>query len=143
MDKAQFESHIMTFRKCLRAVEADDFTAVMDLQDAFYAAYYKPGFTTIVKRNIPMKTTKSIAYAYPTSSMAKALGHTKTGCWYVQVTYHDIEGSGQSITFAPYNAEGFSAPDDKDLIAIFKETEGTVCPYFLKYGNTDALKAMA
>ena len=89
-----------------------------------------------------MKTTKSISYAYPTSQMAEALGCAKAGCWYVQVTYHDIEGSGQSSTFAPHNAEGFQSPDDKDLIAIFKETEGDICPYFLKYGNEKALNAI-
>lgn len=44
MDKAQFEKHLETFRKCLHAVNADDFTAVMDLQDAFYNAYFCPDF---------------------------------------------------------------------------------------------------
>ena len=44
MDKVQFEAHIATFRKCLEAVKSDDFTAVMDLQDAFYNAYFCPDF---------------------------------------------------------------------------------------------------
>jgi hypothetical protein len=44
MEKEQFEAHITTFRKCLVAVDADDFSAVLSLQDAFYDAYYKPEF---------------------------------------------------------------------------------------------------
>ncbi len=50
MDKIQFESHLATFRKCLHAVDSDDFTAVMNLQDAFYEAYYKPEFNIASER---------------------------------------------------------------------------------------------
>lgn len=86
--------------------------------------------------------TKSIAYAFPTSTMAKELGFDKTGCFYVQQTAHNIEGSGQAKTFAAHNAEGFAKPNDPDLVAFYHETEGKICPHFLRHGNTEALRAI-
>lgn len=89
-----------------------------------------------------MCITKAIAYAFPTSNNAKHLGFEKEGCYHVEITHINIEGSGQCQTFMPHNAEGFLQPDDKDLIAIFNETEGDICPHFLKYGNAKALDAI-
>ena len=88
-------------------------------------------------------TFKAIAYAYPTSDNAKALGFYKDGCWHVEVRYEDIEGSGQSKTFLPHDAEGFATPDHPDLIALYREEQGTMCPMFARYGNPLALAAIA
>lgn len=74
-----------------------------------------------------MKTYKSIGFAYPSSLNAEKLGFAETGCWHISQTYVNIEGSGQCRTFTPHNAEGYPDKDDPDLIAQFKETEGT--PY--------------
>jgi hypothetical protein len=89
-----------------------------------------------------MKITKEISFAFPTSKLAENLGFKETGCFHISLTYHNIENSDQSISFVPHNAEGFLNPDDPDLIAIFKETEGETCRHFIKYGNGKALKAL-
>jgi hypothetical protein len=91
----------------------------------------------------PNHITKAIAYAYPTSTQAAALGYAKTGCYFVQQTRHNIEGSGQARTYCARNCEGFSTPDDPDLIALFREYEGRTCPLFSQYGNSNALAAIA
>lgn len=89
-----------------------------------------------------MNKTKAIAYAYPTSENAKKLGFYDSGCWYISVTLHDIEESGQSSTFFTHDAEGFDSPNDPDLIALFNEESGNICPMFLRHGNAQALKAL-
>lgn len=88
------------------------------------------------------KLYKSIAYAYPTSPMAKELGFYDDGCFYIQHRLMNIEGSDQCKTFAAHNAEGFLKATNPDLIALFKETEGEVCPTFLRHGNMDALRLL-
>lgn len=89
-----------------------------------------------------MKITKAIAYAFPSSHTAKSLGFARTGCYFVQQTYSNIEGSDQCATFAPHDAEGFAEPNHPDLIALFHEYEGIPCPHFLMYGNDKALTAL-
>lgn len=86
-----------------------------------------------------MRAYKSIAYAFPTSENAKTLGFSKTGCWYISVIHTDIEGSGQSRTFLPHDAEGFAKADDPDLISLYLETEGLMDPSFKEYGSLEAL----
>lgn len=88
-----------------------------------------------------MKVFKSIAFAFPTSQAAAHLGFTKTGCYFVQSRTDDPE-SGQSSTVVPHDAEGFAAPDDPDLIALFREYDGEPCPMFLRYGPPGALAAL-
>ena len=89
-----------------------------------------------------MKTTKSISYAFPTSSNAKKLGFDKEGCWHISQTHYDIEGSGQCKTFMPHDAEGFESPNHPDLIALFHEYEGEPDRSFVEYGNEKALKSL-
>tara|TARA_R110000868_G_scaffold252229_1_gene508889 strand:- start:950 stop:1228 length:279 start_codon:yes stop_codon:yes gene_type:complete len=89
-----------------------------------------------------MRTYKSIAYAYPTSIAAKGFGFGSTGCYYVQQRNSDIEGSGQSITFAAHNGEGYAKANDADLVSFYHETEGEPCPMFLRHGSQDALNAI-
>jgi hypothetical protein len=89
------------------------------------------------------KLYKSIAFAYPSSISAELLGFTKTGCWFVQHTLTNIEGSGQSKTFIAHNCEGFTAPDNPDLISLYHEYEGTPEPSFIRHGNEKALKAIS
>lgn len=89
-----------------------------------------------------MKTQKRIAYAFPTSQSAKELGFGEVGCWFVQQTILDIEGSGQCSTFTAHNTEGFKDPDDPDLISLFGEFGGDVCPSFMAHGNKRALAAI-
>jgi len=84
-----------------------------------------------------MTTFKSIAYAFPTSPMARELGFNDTGCFYVQLR-KDNHTAG-----AAHNCEGFLSPDDSDLIAFYHECEGVICPYFKQYGNVHALRAIA
>lgn len=91
---------------------------------------------------MPLRITKSIEFAYPTSRHAKMLGAYKSGCWHISVAYNDIEDSAHVHMFIPPNAEAYTTPDDADLIAQFLEQEGEICPCFLKYGNALALKAV-
>lgn len=89
--------------------------------------------------------TKGIAYAFPGSPNAHTLsqlGDDPKGCWHVSLTIRDIEGSGQSQTFLPHDAEGFDTPDDPDLISLFTEYEGTTDRSFARYGNAAALSAL-
>jgi hypothetical protein len=71
------------------------------------------------------KIYKEISYSYPTSPNAEALGFKKTGCWHVSQTLVDIEGSGQCKTILPHDAEGFDTRNDPDLLAVFKEYDGS------------------
>lgn len=71
-----------------------------------------------------MKIIKSITFAFPSSTNAGILGFSKTGCFHIEVTYINIENSGQCKTFMPHNAEGFESKSDVDLLTQFAETEG-------------------
>ena len=70
------------------------------------------------------KILKSIAYAYPTSTNAEALGFADTGCYHISMTYIGVEGSDQCITFMPHDAEGFTDKNNPDLLALYNETDG-------------------
>lgn len=71
--------------------------------------------------------------------MADHFGFSEDGCFYVQTEAINIEGSGQrEIIFDP-QAEGFIDFTDPDLLSLFKETEGELCPMFLKYGREDVV----
>lgn len=89
-----------------------------------------------------MKTYKSIAYSYASSPTAESLGFYDAGCFSIEIRHHDIEGSGQDETFTPHNAEGFKKANHPDLIAMFKEADGIICPMFLRFGNQAALNAI-
>lgn len=89
-----------------------------------------------------MKTYKAIEWAYPTSKAANRLGFPNTGCYFVQLRNENIEGCEESQTFIPHDAEGFDMPDDPDLISLFHEYAGELCPMFLQYGNLKALRAL-
>lgn len=82
------------------------------------------------------KIYKSIAYAYPTSPAAKELGYNDTGCYYV--TTRNVGG----IATRAHNCEGYLQPNDSDLLAFFNETEGDICPMFLKYANPEVKKLL-
>ena len=90
-----------------------------------------------------MRITKSISYSSPTSPNAERLGFKTQGCYHIEQTLMNIEDSGQCRTSIPHNAEGYTDKLDSDLIAQFHETEGDVCPMFLKYGDTELLKAIS
>jgi hypothetical protein len=89
-----------------------------------------------------MRVTKSIAWAFPTSTMAERMGMAETGCFYVQQTFLNIQQSGQCRTVAAHNGEGYLSPTDPDLLSFFRETVGTICPHFKKYGNQEAKEAL-
>ncbi len=89
------------------------------------------------------RITKSIVFAFPTSTNAEALGMSETGCWHISLTSSNIEGSGQACRRLPHDAEGFDAPDHPDLIALFLEYEGEPSASFLEHGNFDARRALA
>ncbi len=89
------------------------------------------------------RITKAIAYSFPTSPNAETLGFAETGCWHIELTISNIEGSDQCRTYMPHNAEGFDAPNDPVLVAMFNETDGEIDWSFKTYGNADALAAIA
>ena len=89
-----------------------------------------------------MKTYKAISYSFPTSANAETLGFAATGCWHIEQTYVNIEGSGQCRTFLPHDATGYANPTDPDLLALFAEYDGEPDPAFVKYGNADVLRAL-
>jgi len=88
-----------------------------------------------------MKIYKEIAYAYPTSYNAKELGFYKDGCFYIQHTYHNIEGSGQSKNFIAHNCEGFSDKNDPNLIALLYEYEGIINPMAKNIASKDSTQS--
>lgn len=79
-------------------------------------------------KNNKEKLYKEIAYAYPSSTNAEKLGFAKTGCFYVQHTFINIENSRQCRTVIAHNSEGFLNRNDPDLIALFNEHEGDIDP---------------
>lgn len=89
-----------------------------------------------------MKLRKSISYAYPSSPNAESLGHGKTGCWYVAISTFR-EGASWSPNTPAHNAEGFGSPYDPDLLALYRDADGEPCPYFLRHGDSMALRALA
>ena len=84
-----------------------------------------------------MKHYKQISYAFATSKQAEELGYGKTGCFYVEETYFNIEGSGQSNRFVSNNSEGFTDKHDPDLVQLLHETGGDLHPEALKWANQD------
>lgn len=77
-----------------------------------------------------MKIRKSLNYAYPTSTHAKQLDCSATGCYYVGISVLR-ENMEWSVTEPAHNAEGFLTLGDPDLQAIFAETDGDRCPFSL------------
>lgn len=82
-----------------------------------------------------MTIYKSIAYAFATSTRAKQLGFSDTGCFFVQ--RRDANNS-----FVDADCEGFLKANDPDLIEYYMLVAGTHCPMFLRHGNQDALNAI-
>ena len=89
-----------------------------------------------------MNTLKAISYAYPGSPNAETLGFSETGCWHIELTYTNIEGSGQCRAVLPHDATGYATPTAPDLLALFGEYDAVPDPSFLQYGNSDALRAL-
>lgn len=87
--------------------------------------------------------TKSISYAYPTSQNALELGMGDEGCFYVEQAFWNIDGSGQCSIEIAHNCEGFSDKFDPDLIALYREYEGDICPDFKLYGDPRLLELIA
>ncbi len=77
-----------------------------------------------------MKLRKAIAYAYPTSKHAAALYHTITGCYYVSQSILREDGTW-SPPYIAQGHDGFLDRNDPALLALFDETDGDICPYFL------------
>ena len=77
---------------------------------------------------------KEIAYAFPTSKVATDQGFKNSGCYYIQYTLHNIEGSGHCQSFEDEQV-GFFKSIDKDLINSFYEADGEICSSFLKYNS--------
>lgn len=88
-----------------------------------------------------MKIRKSISYAYPSSPHAVTLGMSETGCYYVAISVFR-EGASWSPNCPAHNAEGFTDATHPDLLAMYNETEGEPCPYFLKRGPLNTLRAL-
>ena len=80
------------------------------------------------------KLRKSIAYAFPTSSFADSLGVSDTGGYYVQ-QYRRLEDGSWSTPFIAQGHDVFQDPKDEDLLALFAESDGEICPHFLRLGD--------
>ena len=78
------------------------------------------------------RLTKSIAYAFPGSIMAEKLCFERSGCYFIEYTLHNIEGSDQCSTYPDEQVGGF-AEIEQDLLDSFDEADGTPCPYSLKH----------
>ena len=78
------------------------------------------------------KLTKRIAYAFPTSTASKKFGFEEEGCYFIEYTLQNIEGSDQSKTFADEQVGGFEKRD-QDLLDSFEEANGKICKQSLKY----------
>ena len=86
-------------------------------------------------------TRKGICFAYPTSPASCDLGAYDTGAWYVSLSVLREDGA-YSPGFIEQGHNAFDSPDDPDLIALFNEIDGTVCPHFEQYGSASALKSL-
>ena len=78
-----------------------------------------------------MKLRKAIAYAYPTSENAEILGKSATGAYYVEQSISvSCEGGSWSPPYIAPGTEGdsFDRADDPDLVSLFAEVEGDICP---------------
>jgi hypothetical protein len=75
---------------------------------------------------------KSIAFAFPNSPLANKEGFKETGCYYIESTLCNIEGSGQCNSSPDYQV-GFFANVTQDLIDSFHEAEGAPCQHSLKH----------
>jgi len=79
-----------------------------------------------------MKLRKAIAYCYPTSQHAEDLGQAG---YYVTQSVLREDGTYSP----PYIHQGhdvFDDKDDSDLLALFNEVEGDICPFYAQY-NTE------
>jgi hypothetical protein len=74
-----------------------------------------------------MKLRKSIGYSYPTSPNAETLG---SHGYHVNQSILREDGSW-SPEYLPVGCEVFATKDNPDLLAIFEETEGDICPMYL------------
>jgi hypothetical protein len=79
-----------------------------------------------------MKTRKSIAYAYPTSEAANELG--QPGFYVCQ--YVKLETGEWSTPFIAQGHDVFDDKNDPDLLALFNESDGEVCPYYASHHHT-------
>lgn len=78
-----------------------------------------------------MRYRKSIAYCYPTSEHAKALG---SGGFFIQQQVIREDGTWSPGYISPgTEGEVFNDPRSPDLQALLTETEGDICPMSLKY----------
>lgn len=89
-----------------------------------------------------MNTFKAISYAYPGSPNAETLGFSENGCWHIELTCTNVEGSGQCRTFLPHDATGYASPTDPDMLELFGIIDHRIDPSFLRYGNAAALRAL-
>lgn len=74
----------------------------------------------------PNHKRKHIAYAYPSSTNAEHFGMGDTGCYYIEQTISNIEGSGQcsSGIHPQADSEGFLVATDPDLQSLYQEVDG-------------------
>jgi len=77
-------------------------------------------------------TKKAIAFAFPGSPLAIEEGFKDTGCYYIETTLCNIDGSGECCHLADYQV-GFFESVNKDLIESFWEAYGEPCAQSLKY----------
>lgn len=78
------------------------------------------------------KLTKRIGYAFPSSPSAEKLGFKNEGCFVIEYTLNNIEGSGQAQTWTDEQVGGFEKRD-QDLLDSFEEADGEICKQSLKY----------
>ena len=71
------------------------------------------------------KLTKAIQYAPGGSKIAETLGFSN-GCYFIEYTLHNIEGSSQFTKYPDIQAGGFddNPRDMLDLYSTFKEADG-------------------
>lgn len=81
-----------------------------------------------------MKAYKSLEYAFPTSRYAKALGHSKAGCWYIAKVQRKEDGS-YAPGFVWPGTEGEATPDRDDLHlrSLWNEIDAPVWRYSQPY----------
>jgi tricorn protease-like protein len=83
------------------------------------------------------KNRKAIAYAFPTSARASELGFAASGCYYVQT---EALADGRWYDDTHPGTEGFTDAFDADLVALYHETPGVMCPHFKTHGRQDIVK---
>lgn len=68
----------------------------------------------------------------------------ESGCWHISAELVKTDQYEAGSHIPPYIAHNvpYAEPDDPEMIKLFLDLEGKLCPFFRNYGNKKALAAI-